>query len=194
MKRSAVYGGAILLFLVAFYVALQVDRFVGGLADRSPLAGVPTAWSFPGQQRAPDANALFATTLGDLASRQQALSQWKGKVLVVNFWATWCPPCRQEIPVFEGAMRRHAGQGLEIVGIALDGKDRVGPFARDAHIHYPVLLGGSRGAALAAALGNGAGAIPYTVIVAPEGRLVQTHAGAYTRAQLETAIASLLAQ
>jgi thiol-disulfide isomerase/thioredoxin len=82
----------------------------------------------------------------DLAGKAQALRQWQGKVLVLNFWAPWCPPCREEIPDFIRLQERHGQAGLQFVGVALDDPDKVAAFVDETGINYPILLGGDAGA------------------------------------------------
>ena len=91
---------------------------------------------------------------------RQALRQWQGKVLVLNFWAPWCPPCREEIPDFIRLQQRHGEAGLQFVGVALDDPDKVAAFVDETGINYPILLGGDAGAALCMAAGNRLGGLP----------------------------------
>ena len=86
--------------------------------------------------------ALLAAPLPDLDGRKQALYSWRGRVVVVNFWATWCAPCREEIPEFVRMQERYGAQGLQFVGVAIDLPDKVGQFAREFGINYPLLVAG----------------------------------------------------
>lgn len=140
-------------------------------------AGGYVAWrSLEADRR--DAAALLALTLPDLAGREQAISQWKGKLLLVNFWATWCGPCREEMPNFVRVQAANASNGLQIVGIAVDQPDKVRQFANELGINYPILLGGYGAIELSRALGNTVGALPFTVVVDRHGKVVFTHLGA----------------
>src|SRR5437867_6123922 len=89
-----------------------------------------------------DAAALFALSLPDAQGTRQSLNQWRGKVLVVNFWATWCDPCREEMPQFIQAQRELGPRGLQFVGIAVDQPDKVLQFAEELGLNYPALIGG----------------------------------------------------
>lgn len=139
-----------------------------------------------------DPAAVWAAELPDLAGRPQALAQWRGKVLVLNFWAPWCPPCRQEIPGFARLHRRHAGAGLQFVGVSLDAPDKVRAYADSADIPYPLLLGEAAAAELARAAGNRSGGLPYTVVFDRRGNAITSHVGALDEARLASLIEPLL--
>lgn len=145
----------------------------------------------PGAARAgPQAlEALYATTLPDLGLRAQPISQWKEMTLVVNFWATWCVPCREEIPGLIRLQSRYASKNLQIVGIALDSPRNVAEFAKSLGINYPVLIGGLDAINLSRTLGNTTGALPYTIVVSPGGAANRPHLGVLTEAELESLIA-----
>jgi thiol-disulfide isomerase/thioredoxin len=128
----------------------------------------------------------------DLTGERQALGQWAGKVLVVNFWATWCAPCREEIPVFVRMQAEHGRHGLQFVGIAIDQADKVRDFAAEFGMNFPVLIGGADAIELARALGNRAGVLPFTVIIGRDGALVSVKVGAIKEAQLAPVIGPLL--
>jgi thiol-disulfide isomerase/thioredoxin len=148
------------------------------------------------QSRAPasDAPDLVEFSLPDLAGRPQAVSQWRGKLVLVNFWATWCPPCREEIPLFVEFQRRYGVRGFQVVGAAIDQRDSVSDFARREAMNYPQLLAGDAGISLMAQLGNKTGSLPYSVVLAPDGRIVSRKIGAYRREELEAVIKQLLAE
>ena len=137
--------------------------------------------------------ALLDLVLPDLAGREQPLAQWRGKVLVVNFWATWCGPCREEMPHFVRAQAEHGGNGLQFVGIAVDQADKVREFAEQLGINYPLLLGGYGAIELSRTLGNSVGALPFTIIVDRQGELAWSHLGAVKEPQFSALVAKLLA-
>jgi thiol-disulfide isomerase/thioredoxin len=121
--------------------------------------------------------------LPDLSGRHHAASDWQGKVLVVNFWASWCEPCRREIPAFAALQQRYRADGLQVVGIALDDAAKIAEFLRSAGIDpgYPQLMApGGAGIELATAWGNAVGVLPYTVFVDREGRIAHAHFGELT--------------
>jgi len=108
---------------------------------------------------------LFATRLNDSNGKPQALAQWQGRTLVVNFWATWCPPCREEMPAFSRLQSRYAASGVRFVGIALDTPENVAAFVRQVQVSYPLLMGDAEGLELTQQLGNARLALPYTVVL-----------------------------
>ena len=138
-------------------------------------------------QRAID--TLYATSLPDLESRPQAFSQWKTKTLVINYWATWCEPCREEIPALTRMQAKYSSKSVQIVGIALDSPDKVQAFAKSYGINYPLFIGGMGMMDLMHAQGNDIGALPFTVIVSPGGVRARTHLGALSEPQMESLIA-----
>ena len=128
----------------------------------------------------------------DLDGGRRRLSEWRARTLVLNFWATWCAPCREEIPLLMAARERHAARGLEIVGIAIDLAAKVGEYAKALGIGYPVLVSDGAGLALMRRLGNSAGGLPFTVFVNREGEVAQRKLGALNQVELEEAVRRLL--
>jgi len=143
--------------------------------------------------RAPaDASALLALTLPDPSGRPQPLSQWQGKVLVVNFWATWCGPCREEMPDLVRAQKEYGAKGLQIVGIAADDADKVQQFAKEIELNYPALIGGYAAIDLSKDLGNSLVALPFTLVVDRHGKVAYTHLGPVKPDKLRDVITKLL--
>jgi len=138
------------------------------------------------------AERLITARLTDLKGGPATLEQWRGRVLVVNFWATWCAPCREEIPVFVRLQERHGGRGLQFVGIALDQPDKVAEFAREFRINYPLLMGGLDTMELLRQAGNRAGVLPYTLIIDRRGNVVSREPGGIKEARLEGLLHRLL--
>ena len=118
--------------------------------------------------------------------------QWKGQVLVVNFWATWCAPCLEEIPILIDLQRVYADRAVTFVGIALDNPERIREFMERIKINYPVLLGGADAIALGQAFGNELGVLPFSAFVDREGKIIHTHFGVLTREQIVPIIDSVL--
>jgi len=133
-------------------------------------------------------------TLPDLDGKSRRLSEWRGKVIVLNFWATWCPPCREEIPLFIDLQKRHAAEGLQMIGLAVDNKEAVATYQKSAGINYPLLVGGEdAGMELIGRYGNRMGSLPFTAIIDRNGAIVARKLGAFDRVELESLIAPLLA-
>jgi thiol-disulfide isomerase/thioredoxin len=131
-------------------------------------------------------------SLADLSGRPQTLSQWRGKVLVVNFWATWCAPCREEIPALMKVQRKYIQNGVQIVGIALDNASKVREYSQELRIDYVLLIGAAEILGLGKDLGNRAGVLPFTVVLDRTGKLVHAQAGAVTEPSLGAVLAPLL--
>jgi thiol-disulfide isomerase/thioredoxin len=135
--------------------------------------------------------ALLAARLPDLAGKPRQLSEWRGKILVCNFWATWCAPCREEIPLLVAARAKYASQGVEIVGIAVDNASKVSEFSRSMGVTYPILLSEADGLELMRRLGNTSGGLPYTVFLDREGRVAHRKLGALKASDLEQILGGL---
>ena len=130
--------------------------------------------------------------LPDLEGRLRNIGEWDGKVVAVNFWATWCPPCRKEIPAFIELQEQYGLSGLQIVGIAIDEKDSVVDYVDTMGINYPILLGEQKGVDTMKEYGDRFGALPYTAIVDRKGDIVFVHRGELSRELAESTIKSVL--
>lgn len=120
--------------------------------------------------------ALWQSRLSDTASQEQPLQQWQGKPLLINFWATWCPPCREEMPTLASASQQHPH--IQFIGIGIDSASNIREFSRQQPQPYPLLIGGNDALALSQQLGNHQGALPFTVLINPEGKIAQRYLGA----------------
>ncbi|ATE58872.1 TlpA family protein disulfide reductase [Thauera sinica] len=158
------------------------------------LASRQFAPSAPAQVVAQETvDALFALQLPDTDGNEQTMAQWRGKVVVVNFWATWCPPCRKEIPDFSDASRALAGDPVQFVGLSIDDADKVRAFDKELDVPYPLLIASPQVLGLAAGFGNQAQALPFTVIFDRDGKVRHVKLGTLKRAELEGKIRALLA-
>ena len=117
----------------------------------------------------------------------------RGKVVLVNFWATWCPPCLKEIPGFIRLQEKYGKAGLQFVGISVDNPEAVARFWQDMKINYPLLLADDTTYDLMAAYGNARGGLPYSVLISIDGTIVATRLGAYDEVELENILQPLLA-
>jgi len=128
--------------------------------------------------------------LRDLQGRYRDISEWDGKLIVLNFWATWCPPCLHEIPTFSRLHNELAEDGLQFLGVALDNPRDVRRFIKASGMSYPTLYGDKDAALLSKIYGNKHGGLPYTVIIDRDGAVLSTHLGELQRDQLLTLIQS----
>ena len=161
------------------------------LAGVAALAG-GAAWYERNQATQRDGAAVLGLVLPDLDGREQPLAQWRGKVLIVNFWATWCAPCREEMPQFIETQARDASKGLQFVGIAVDQVDKVREFVKEIRLNYPALIGGFGAIELSRALGNDLAALPFTIVLDRDGRVAHTQLGPLKPARLDTLLRELL--
>lgn len=131
-------------------------------------------------------------SLKDIDDKDRHAREWDGKVVLVNFWATWCPPCRKEIPAFIELHEKYQAQGFEIVGIALDTRQAAIDFVDPMGINYPILIGDLEGIDLSQRYGNRNSVMPYTVIIDRKGVIRHAHAGELTLHEAESLIKPLL--
>ncbi len=105
------------------------------------------------------------------------LATWKGKPLVINFWATWCPPCVEEMPLLDAFFQQNRLKGWQMLGIAIDQPSQIKRFLDQRPVSYPIALGGLHGLELGEKLGNANGSLPFTVVLAADGRLILSKLG-----------------
>jgi thiol-disulfide isomerase/thioredoxin len=127
-------------------------------------------------ERHPIPERLPQITLADGDGNRHPLSEWQGRPLMINFWATWCAPCRREIPLLKRVRHEHAAEGLEVVGIAVDFRDAVQRYAHDMRIDYPILVGEQDGLEAIAAFGMDT-VFPFTAFADRQGRIVTLKVG-----------------
>jgi thiol-disulfide isomerase/thioredoxin len=172
MARTRLRRGALLvatIALIAAFAGFGLGRWLQAPTVETP-AGTPVAASD------------FA--LPELTGQTRRLADWRGKLVLLNFWATWCPPCREEIPLFIDLQKRYAGRGLQIVGISVDNPEAVARYWQSMRINYPLLLADESTYDLMAAYGNAQGGLPYSALIAPDGTLLATKLGAFHEREL----------
>ena len=123
------------------------------------------------------AAAFFKQSLPDSQGRDQTMSQWKGKNLIVNFWATWCAPCVQEMPELSALQTELAHGNTQILGIGIDSPSAIHEFSSKFKISYPLYVAGIGGTELSHQFGNQAGGLPFTVLIGPDGQVKKTYLG-----------------
>ena len=131
--------------------------------------------------------------LVDRAGESRSLQDWAGKALIVNFWATWCAPCRREIPLLQRIARERAGDGFEVVGIAVDFRDKVLAYADEMQIEYPLLIGEQDALDAAAAFGVEAIGFPFTIFSDRQGRIVYARMGELHEAEADLILDEVVA-
>ena len=131
-------------------------------------------------------------SLPDLDGRLRSISEWDGKIIALNFWATWCPPCLKEIPEFVLLQTKYQAAGLQFIGVALQKPDEVRQFVAEHGMNYPVLTGELEVIKLAEAYGNDIGALPYTVIIDRNGQVAHVKPGVLPTEEAENIINRLL--
>jgi thiol-disulfide isomerase/thioredoxin len=160
---------------------------LGAVASAAALAGAGWAWfKYTPQPPASGAlDALWQLTMDTPEGGSLALATLKNKPLLVNFWATWCPPCVEELPLLDRFYRENKANGWQVVGIAVDQRDPVVRFLGKMPLQFPVVLAGLSGIDLGKALGNLSGGLPFSVVVTAGGIIAHRKMGRVTPEDLK---------
>lgn len=134
-------------------------------------------------------DAVPDTERPDLDGHPHSLAEWRGKLVLVNFWASWCGPCREEMPLLDATQKRLAGKGFQIVGIANDGAAATKAFLAKTPVGYPILVDDPDRGNLSELFGNTREVLPFTVLVGRDGRILARRPGNFTETTLETWLA-----
>jgi peroxiredoxin len=129
--------------------------------------------------------------LADRDGKMRSLADWSGKSLIVNFWATWCAPCRREIPLLEKLQVQYGPQGFQVIGIAADYRDKVLAYADQIGIKYPLLIGEQEALDAATAFGVEAVGFPFTIFTDRKGRIIAAHMGELTQPEAEVILGAV---
>ena len=168
--------------------------------------GLATAWLVHERDLRPDANAISAAPASPVTDRRpdfqfvdldgvhRRMAHWDGRVVVVNFWATWCSPCLTEVPEFIALQSRYRSRGVRFVGLALDDLERVRAYAKEVSLNYPTAVGDAPLLELMRGFGNPNQVLPFTALVSPGGQVVERYAGLVARDTLEARLEELLAE
>lgn len=173
---------------------LWISVLVLGFLLGTALAWLSNRAQDPG--RAPESELALGQShpgfnLPALDGERVDADRFAGRAMLVNFWATWCAPCRREMPALQAASRRH-GESLAVVGIALDDPEKVASFVDELGIEYTILAGQDEVLDVQREWGNSAGAMPYSVLVDPDGIVRWRHYGEVTAEELEEALAGVV--
>jgi len=166
----------------AIVILIGLLALAGGIVLRSSLYPAPETETSP----------LTEFTLPDLSGKVRSINEWRDKIRVINFWATWCPSCREEMPDLVALQEQYASQNVQMIGIALEDKEPVEEYLEFIKINYPTLVAGDQGMTLAAQLGNRAEAIPFTVVVDRQGIIRHRHLGKFSKSDLAEIINEIL--
>jgi thiol-disulfide isomerase/thioredoxin len=159
MKKNVLLLGGVAILFAAFGIIFANQRFAPAPAQTSAVS------------------ALLSQTLKDANGQEQALSQWTDHALIVNFWATWCAPCVDEMPELSDLQHEISSQKIQILGIGIDSASNIADFAKKYRISYPLYIGGINGTELSRQLGNQGGGLPFTVIIGRDGQVKKTYLG-----------------
>lgn len=177
------------IFRYAAYIGIFVAGMWGGTVVIKSLnnnsEGSQVAQAMVGK-KAP------AFSLPDVDGVTHHSSEWQNKVVVINFWATWCPPCVRETPTFVELQEQYQTRGLQFIGVAIDDKEKVKDFMDTYGVNYPMLIGEDNAINIAKLFGNRFGALPYTVIINRQGMIRFIRRGELTHEVAEKNINQLL--
>ena len=177
MKHAAIAAAVVVAGLAGAVAYVAYDQLK---ARTPPPAAAPAT-----PATSPLVETLPAFQLADRDGQMRSLQDWPDRALIVNFWATWCAPCRREIPLLQQLQRDHADEGFQVVGIAVDFRDKVLAYADEMQIGYPLLIGEQEALDAAAAFGVATVGLPFTVFSDRRGRIVTAHLGELTAAEAD---------
>jgi thiol-disulfide isomerase/thioredoxin len=184
--RVAIAAGAASLLTVGLLGYRLLNHTSPESVGRPP--GLISAQTLTPEEAKVAVDAIFALNLPDLDGRPQPLAQWRGKVLVVNYWASWCKPCVDEMPALSRMNSHYAAWGVQFVGIGLDDAEKLAAFVRTTPVSYPVLVASPA----AATPGLQVKGLPYTVVIGRDGRIEMTRLGRIDEESLEPILRRLI--
>lgn len=175
-NKFLLVGIAVAALASGFWLSRWLNH--SDLPEPAPAAALPTT--------------MVNFGLPDMNGKQRNINEWLGKLIVLNFWATWCPPCREEIPLFVHMQEKYGDKGLQLIGVAINKPEEVRNFPDFKSINYPVLVGQEEIMSLMQQYGNRIGSLPYSVVMDRQGRVLGRKVGAYQPAELEALLQGLL--
>ncbi|QWE16856.1 TlpA disulfide reductase family protein [Polynucleobacter sp. AP-Nino-20-G2] len=168
--------------------------YIAGISLVALLLGVLTSqWIYKtGLASEPAIKAFFANSWKTPDGKSVDTENWRGKVLVVNFWASWCPPCVEEMPTLDKLQQEFSSKNVLFVGIGIDSPSNIREFLQKTPVSYPIVIGGLEGSNLSKQMGNTQGALPYTIIINAGGKAISSKLGKISEEELRSAIKSAL--
>ncbi|HEF5872237.1 TPA: TlpA family protein disulfide reductase [Burkholderia cenocepacia] len=163
---------------------IAAGHWFRGTADDGVAVAAPAAHGNPVDQ-------LWASSLTGVDGKPATLAAFKGQKVVVNFWASWCGPCVEEMPELVALSHQYKQKGIRFVGIGVDSEQNVKNFLQKVKVDYPVFVSGYAGADLARNFGNTAGALPFTVVIDATGKIRETKLGQIQPAELKKTLDAL---
>ena len=187
MTRKIVLGAGILVFFVAglafYYVTAK--RHSANMAELRAAAPSPSPAASSFAVATPPDAMVLDFELPDMAGVVRSSSEWDGKARMLNFWATWCAPCRREIPLLMKTQEENRDRNVQVIGIAVDYPEQVAAYAEVTGFNYPVLVGQEDAMAIAEKSGVEFIGMPFTMIVAPSGELLKAHIGEIVESHID---------
>ena len=171
MAAAVMFGLAAIAITIS-YVTVPDDKKV-----KVETTGATDAKSVREHEPGVTPGVIYTASFTDLDGKSQSLGQWQKKLLVINFWATWCAPCKEEMPIFANLQQKFSSNGVQFIGIAADSRSNVSNFVQKSPVSYPVYPDESGAIAFSKRLGNRFGLLPHTVVVAPGGEVVYAKLG-----------------
>jgi thiol-disulfide isomerase/thioredoxin len=187
MNKKIALGAGLLVFFIGgltfYYVTAR--QHAANMAELRAAAPAPPPETSSFSVTTPaDVNGLDFE-LPDVTGVMRNSSEWDGKARMLNFWATWCAPCRREIPLLKKTQEANAANNVQIIGIAVDFPEQVAAYAEETQFNYPILVGQEDAMAIAEGSGVEFIGMPFTMIVAPSGELIKAHIGEIVESHIE---------
>jgi len=187
MTRKIALGAGLLVFFVAgltfYYVTAK--RHSANMAELRAAAPSPSPAASSFAVDTPANVSVLDFELPDVAGVMRNSTEWDGKARMLNFWATWCAPCRREIPLLMKTQEENTGNNVQVIGIAVDFPEQVAAYAEETGFNYPILVGQEDAMAVAEKSGIDFIGMPFTMIVAPSGELIKAHIGEIVESHIE---------
>ena len=192
MKQSHVLVIGILVAFISAFGGYQFQQYQNKTKVKAEASTKTVSVNNPIAPKDVIGTKLKDFSLFDVDGQQRNISEWQGKTLVLNFWATWCTPCREEIPAFVELQKQYEENDLQFIGIALQEAEEITDFLAEFNVNYPSLVGAGDAIKVAKQLGNDIGALPYTVFIERNGTIAFTHRGPLLKPDAEKIIQTLL--